>query len=94
MNEVFLDLELLSVLEEKILSKMYQSARCWICSECGKEGKKNDIYRHVESKHISDHPGYSCNYCGETVKSSNALRLHLSIKHKPQSERFTNDLHS
>ena len=70
-------------IEEYISSMMYQSeTRSWICSECGKESKlKTDITRHVEAKHITNHPGYRCNYCGEYSKTKNALRVHISTRH-------------
>lgn len=62
---------------------MYRSENGkWCCSVCGKESAlKTDIWRHVESLHIANHPGYSCNYCGCSVKSKNALNLHISRKH-------------
>ena len=77
-------------IEEYISSMMYQSeTRSWICSECGKESKlKTDITRHVEAKHITNHPGYRCNYCGEYSKTKNALRVHISTRHPFKWEKM------
>ena len=66
-----------------------QETRSWICSECGKESKlKTDITRHVEAKHITNHPGYRCNYCGEYSKTKNALRVHISTRHPFKWEKM------
>ena len=62
---------------------MYQSDdKKWFCSVCGKEAvNKHDMIRHVESLHVTNHPGYKCDYCETIVKSRNALRLHIK-KHE------------
>ena len=82
-TKYFLYLDVSDTIEEHISSMMYQSeTRSWICSVCGKESKlKTDITRHVEAKHITNHPGYHCNLCGEGVKTKNALRIHMSVRH-------------
>jgi len=47
----------------------------WSCSVCGKKTKsKRDLFRHIESLHVENHPGYPCNICGLVKKSSQALR--------------------
>ena len=62
---------------------MFYSDYQWHCSMCQKGStSKTDIFRHVESTHIDNHPGYECDLCGEIVKSRNALRQHRSNKHK------------
>ena len=70
-------------LEDHISSMMYQSeSKSWICSECGKEMKnRTDIWRHIEAKHITNHPGYKSDFCGTFVKTKNALRIHISTRH-------------
>lgn len=73
-------------LDAQVLSMMYQTEnQTWRCSLCGKESKcKRDLWGHIESLHIENHPGYSCNYCGIHVKTKNALRLHVNRKHPVQ----------
>ena len=70
-------------LEEHISSMMYQTeTKSWICSECGKEMKnRTDIWRHIEAKHVTNHPGYKCDFCDTFVKTKNALRIHISTRH-------------
>ena len=77
-------LELTDAIEAQILSMMYQNeSKKWCCSLCGKESfSKTDLSRHVESVHITNHPGYECSYCRVIVKSKNALRQHISTKHR------------
>lgn len=55
----------------------------WSCSVCGKKTKsKRDLFRHIESLHVENHPGYPCNICGLVKKSSQALRMHIKQTHK------------
>ena len=84
LNWVMYCLELSDAIEKEVLSMMYQTPmKIWCCCVCGKEFKTTqDIKRHIESLHITNHPGYVCNYCGINVKSKNALRLHISNKHR------------
>ena len=56
------------------------------CTVCGKEIKgkfarqnmKQHIYSHVEGV------TYPCNQCGKLIRSSTALKRHISIEHKKQ----------
>jgi len=55
----------------------------WSCSVCGKKTKsKRDLFRHIESLHVENHPGYPCDICGLVKKSSQALRMHVKQTHK------------
>ena len=64
---------------------MFHTESGWTCSVCSKQSKlKSDISRHVESKHILDHPGYECSYCGRIIKSKDAFKRHISTKHPLQ----------
>ena len=69
--------------EEQVLQMMHQNYdNFWCCNVCSKQFKqKRDLTRHIESLHIENHPGYSCEYCGEIKKSQNALRQHKNLKH-------------
>ena len=77
-------LEILEAIEEQIKSMIFQTeSKKWCCSSCGKETYlKTDMFRHVESNHIENHPGFSCEYCGHILKSSNAYRVHVNQKHR------------
>ena len=61
-------------IEDQIASMMYQTEnKKWRCAICNQESiGKTDITRHVESKHIENHPGYACGYCDYVTKSRNA----------------------
>ena len=80
---IYLDIDVSESIEDHISSMMFQTeTKSWVCSECGKGSKlKTDITRHVEAKHVLNHPGYRCDYCGTYVKTRNALRLHISSRH-------------
>ena len=52
----------------------------WKCTVCGKLTKtKQDIGRHIET-HL-DGVSHTCHQCGKACRSSNALRLHISVYH-------------
>ena len=52
------------------------------CAVCGRQSTfKGNIKKHIESQHITDHPGISCEICGVTAPTRNALRKHKSDKH-------------
>jgi len=54
----------------------------WQCLDCGKEYKlKGDTSRHVEAHHV-DHPGFSCETCGRTLKTRDSLRNHINQLHR------------
>ena len=56
----------------------------WKCKLCGKKTqvhtRKNDMKRHIES-HLEGKT-YSCNLCGKSSRTTNALHVHLSKYHK------------
>ena len=53
----------------------------WECIVCGKSSKyKNDITRHIESKHISS-PGIKCDNCDKVSPTREALRQHNKLVH-------------
>ena len=76
-------------LEEQIKSMMevsehmdkYNNGRAWICKVCGKEGKLGQIKIHIESNHITG-VSHTCNICGKTSRSRNALGMHKPIYYK------------
>ena len=82
-SDLILILDVMSALNEEILKHMYQTPdNEWCCSVCGKQAKsKTDITRHIESLHIENHPGYTCELCGVVKKSRNALRQHKNQSH-------------
>ena len=52
-----------------------------ICTVCGKEGQHTDIKRHIEATHITG-VSHTCNICGKSSRSKNALRAHIARNHK------------
>jgi uncharacterized C2H2 Zn-finger protein len=63
--------------------------RIWQCEQCDKSSVfKNDITRHIEAVHLQNHPGITCDLCGEIVKTRNALRQHKNSRHKTMVGRL------
>ena len=52
----------------------------WQCVECGGQGKKGDMKRHVEAKHMLD-PKINCPLCGKSAKTRDSLRKHVKADH-------------
>ena len=50
------------------------------CNVCGKEGQRADVVRHIEAIHITG-VSHSCDICGKTSRSRNALRKHKRDHH-------------
>lgn len=75
-------------LDEKVQSmlaktdKMVNGQRCFACKVCGKEGKSQNIKRHIEAKHIGEEIYHPCNLCEKTCKSRNSLWQHQHEKHE------------
>jgi len=75
--------DMLSQLDAQISSMMYKGDRVWHCSVCDRTSKgKINISRHIEATHLENHPGFSCEICGETVSTRNALRQHRADRHR------------
>ena len=49
--------------------------RLAICNVCGKEGPSNNMPSHIEANHIIG-VSHSCNICGKSSRSRDALRKH------------------
>merc|ERR1712129_600012 len=75
-------------LDDKIKSMMMFSenhaggnhGRARICKVCGKEGDMGLIQRHIEANHITG-VSHTCNICGTTTRSKNAMRKHKTRNH-------------
>ena len=52
-----------------------------ICKVCGKEGEMSEIQNHIEANHITGFT-HECKVCGVTVNTRDALRCHMSRKHR------------
>ena len=59
--------------------------RIFSCNICGQEGAKAHLTRHIEAKHITG-VNHSCELCGKTSRSRNALRMHKSLNHEKVHE--------
>lgn len=54
----------------------------WRCTDCAHVSKRGcDMSKHIEAKHIKT-GGFNCSYCGKLCPSTNALRAHISRKHR------------
>ena len=51
------------------------------CIECGMSGKKRDVRRHIEAKHMAN-THVSCSLCGKVVKTRDSLRKHMEKEHR------------
>merc|ERR1719222_1042930 len=51
------------------------------CIECGLSGKKRDVRRHIEAKHMAN-THVSCSLCGKVVKTRDSLRKHMEKDHR------------
>jgi len=57
-------------------------ASLWQCLDCGHSSRsKSDCSKHIEAKHIVT-SGYDCSFCGCHYPSRNALKSHVSRKHR------------
>ena len=78
----------LQQLNEKVQSmlaktdKMVNGQRAFACKVCGKEGKSQNIKRHIEAKHIGEVISHPCNLCEKTCRSRNSLWKHQHEKHE------------
>ena len=53
-----------------------QKIRARVCKACGKEGRMNNVMRHIERNHIDSGVPNSCNDCGKTFGTRAALKFH------------------
>ena len=65
----------------KLLSRVEGTSNKWACLSCGKIDQKINIKKHIEGHHI-ERRDHSCNFCGQTFRSRNALQKHASINHR------------
>jgi len=73
----------LAAVEEQVAKCIHHRVQdnTWCCNVCSKVFKqRRDLKRHIESLHLENHPGYSCEYCGQVKRSQNALRQHKCQK--------------
>ena len=76
-------LDIFAALDEQISSMMTKVENVWRCNVCGKTFKTySEMSRHIEGAHIENHPGITCDICGELKKNRNALRQHKATKHR------------
>ena len=80
--------ELFAQLDAQIENMMVRSdSKIWYCKNCEKcSNFKNDIRRHIEAVHLQNHPGITCDLCGEIVKTRNALSQHKNARHKAKAD--------
>ena len=60
------------------------------CTVCGRESKGKFAKQNM-NQHINSHAEgitYPCNQCGKLIRSSTALKRHISIEHKKQPNQL------
>jgi len=73
--------------ENKIGSGARANELAKICKVCGKEGTMGHIKTHIEAKHITG-VSHTCDICGASSKSRNALGMHKLNNHKSSVPLF------
>ena len=70
-----------STLDAEIM-RLLDSTGCrvWQCSECGKLGKKGDLKKHIEAKHMTN-TKIDCPICRKSAKTRDSLRKHMKTNH-------------
>ena len=61
------------------------------CNVCGYEAPRSFVVRHIEANHITG-VSHSCDICGKTARSRNAISIHMYRKHKTSSNISGQDL--
>merc|ERR1712150_174695 len=64
----------------KTIYRGNQNRNVFICKVCGKEGMITNIQTHIEANHITG-VSHTCNICGTTTRSRNAMRKHKQRNH-------------
>ena len=60
-------------------------SRLWECSKCGfVETDKQKVFLHVENTHVEKVAANICPYCLTQAPSYNAMKMHISRKHREQ----------
>ena len=77
-----LDDEIKSMMEptERSMHVGKETRAVLTCKVCGKEGKQEDIKRHIEANHVTG-VIHTCDICGKTSRSKNGLRQHKVNNH-------------
>ena len=77
-----LDLQLMISARLQRTQDEASGASLWQCLDCGHSSRsKSDCSKHIEAKHIVT-SGYDCSFCGCHYPSRNALKSHVSRKHR------------
>ena len=67
-----------------IRSKMFKTDGVWHCSECAFTAPVNNLYKHVESTHVT--VSFKCNICFKPCKSRDSLFAHRYRYHRSQNK--------
>ena len=83
LQNVFLGIatELDNAIDQYLVMGMEAYGRAFQCSQCGYSGKKWDVRRHIEAKHMTN-THTSCSLCGKMVKTRDSLRKHMEKDHR------------
>jgi len=67
-----------------IRSKMFKADGVWHCDECTFIAPVNNLYKHVESTHVT--VSFKCNICLKPCKSRDSLFAHRYRYHRSQNK--------
>jgi len=82
-NKGFLDKEN-EAADALIRSKMIKTDGVWHCAECSFIAPVNNVYKHVESTHVT--VSFTCNICLKHCKSRDSLFAHRYRNHRTQNK--------
>jgi len=75
------------VLHKYVENQIQAGVKGFVCTICGKFGNhKNNLLKHIESKHFPGTFLYKCPHCDKEVKTKNALNTHMSYDHKQKGD--------
>ena len=75
-----LDAQIESMMEMSQNLVSHATHRATVCTACGKEGKRNDIRRHIEANHLEG-LSFPCNLCEKSYRSRHAIWRHKQKHH-------------
>ena len=75
-----LDAQIESMMEMSQNLVSHATHRATVCTACGKEGKRNDIRRHIEANHLEG-LSFPCNLCEKECRSRHAISRHKQKHH-------------
>ena len=77
------------IIQSKIMAHSANEFQCKDCLHVSRT--KQNLSVHIEANHVRDHPGVSCDMCGKTCTTRDALRKHM-VRYHNDRLRFRDPL--